>query len=420
MTTRAYRISPTQLRVLQVALASVALAFGDSAARGETVKLADYLGITATGQIDSAAAINRAIGSGGNTIIFPCGTFVVAETLALPSNTEVSGSGLCTIIKLSKNVGYNPNWAFMPRTESWRSDNLPANVFANSNFRDGNSNIRIRDLVIDASEGTGGARRVHLIGFYKTSDVEIEGLRFIGSGTPDIQDAIAMVNVSDYVIKNNYSINTWNACYDQWDGSHDFRIENNVCDGGGIAASGILINGLSSAHRTNTTFNGIVTQNEIRHVRNCGIYVGGLWNESRENPVYGVVANIRVENNSVAEISRFHGIIVSDGHDIAVRNNKIANVAREGIRVGSQFRGRTENILIARNSVQQAGVAGVPDDAIKITNGAQSVTLAANIVGKGQHRYAVSIDPGTFTTTLDQQDGTMASGTAGVVLDRGR
>lgn len=381
-----------------------------------SVIIADLDEIDPSGEVDSSPGISHAISDGRRKLVFPCGVFLIEQVVKLPSHTEIEGAGPCTVFKLSNTIRGNDAWANMPMTHPPKT--MPGSIFTNSDFLHGNEGITIRDLVLDGTSGTGGRTLVHLLAFYKTTKVAIERVTFLGNGTPDIEDGVAFIASSDYRVANNYVFNVWNACFDQWDGSHDFRIEHNVCDGNGKAGGGIFINGLNSLHTQNLTYNGSILSNIVVRVKNAGIYAGGLWNESKTSPVYGVVHHIRIEKNVVSDVSTFHGIIISDAHDVTAISNKVAHVARQGIRVGSQFQGITSNITITDNSVEDVDRTPVPDDAIRITNGASNVTIAGNTVGAGRHRCAIGIDANVSDARVFTEAGFLDPGSTGVVCDR--
>lgn len=380
------------------------------------IEIANLQEVDSTGEKDSSAGISRAVTDGGGKVIFPCGVFLIEQAIRLPSHTEIAGAGPCTVLKLSQDVQGNNNWAAMPTLHRPRT--MPGNIFTNSDFLHGNEDIKIHDLVLDGSSGTGGRNIVHLLAFYKQNGAVVERVTFIGSGTPDIQNGVAFIASSNYVVVNNYVFDVWNACFDQWDGSHDFKIEKNFCDGNGKAHGGIFVNGLDSMHASKTTYNGSIVANVILRVQNAGVYVAGLWNESKIAPTYGVVRNINVERNIIKEVSAFHGIIISDGVGITVTSNKVLHVAHQGIRVGSQFRGATSSILVKDNLIEDASRTPVKDDAIRVTNEARNVTISGNVVGPGAHRCAIGIDANVSDARISYETGILYAGSTGELCDR--
>jgi hypothetical protein len=413
---RAFR-QLTQLLANCVRAAILLGAFCTTGAAAQTaIEIANFHEVDSTGEKDSSAGIARAVADGGRKVIFPCGVFLIGQAVRLPSHTEIAGAGPCTVLKLTENIQGNNNWADMPALRRGRT--MPSNIFTNADFLRGNEDIKIHDFVLDGSSGTGGRTIVHLLAFYKLKGAVIERLTFIGSGTSDIQDGVAFIASSNYVVANNYVFDVWNACFDQWDGSHDFKIEKNFCDGNGKAHGGIFVNGLDSMHASKTTYNGSIVANVILRVQNAGVYVAGLWNESKITPTYGVVRNINVERNIIKEVSAFHGIIISDGDGITVTSNKVLHVAHQGIRVGSQFRGATSSILVKDNLIEDASRAPVKDDAIRVTNEARNVTISGNVVGPGAHGCAIGIDANVSDARISYETGIMYAGSTGELCDR--
>lgn len=398
------------------AAALLAMFCATGSAAQTAIEIANFHEVDSTGEKDSSAGIARAVADGGRKVIFPCGVFLIGQAVRLPSHTEIAGAGPCTVLKLTENIQGNNNWADMPALR--RARTMPGNIFTNADFLRGNDDIKIHDIVLDGSSGTDGRTIVHLLAFYKLKGAVIERVTFLGSGTPDIQDGVAFIASSNYVVANNYVFNVWNACFDQWDGSHDFKIEKNFCDGNGKAHGGIFVNGLDSMHASKTTYNGSIVANVILRVQNAGVYVAGLWNESTIAPTYGVVRNINVEHNIIKEVSAFHGIIISDGDGVTATSNKVLHVARQGIRVGSQFRGATSSILIKDNLIEDASRAPVKDDAIRVTNEASNVTISGNVVGPGAHRCAIGIDANVSDARISYETGILNAGSTGELCDR--
>lgn len=365
---------------------------------------------------DDAGSISRELRRAGGKLRLGCGRFLIAKTILLPSNSELAGSGDCTVLKLAPGIEPNVNWHHVPATYP---NGYPGNILSNEDYEKGNIAIRVHDLVIDGTAGTDGKRRVHLAAFYKVSDVNIERVRFLGSRTPDVQDGVAFVASSRYLVQHSEGFGLWNACFDQWDGSHDFVVSKNICDGESSSNYGVLVNGISTAHTYNLTYNGIIAANVIRRINNVAVFVGGLWNNSRSTPVYGRVDNVRVSENRVEKVLRFHGILISDATNILVADNYVSGIAREGIRVGSQFRGNTSNITVRKNSITRTNEAQAHDgDAIRITNGARNVTVSQNSVDGTSHRCAIGIDPGVSDARFVSGSNVLSPGYEGALCDR--
>jgi len=384
-------------------------------ATGRVIHIADLEGIDLTGQHDNAPIIQRALKSSGQALQFPCGVFLLAATILLPSNTTVLGNGTCTVLKTSSTIEGNPNWRYL---NIIFPPGYPAGVFANSDWQQGTSNIVVRDVVLDGSNGTNGGRRLYLVAFYKTDSISIERVRFIGSKSNDVQVGAAIISASKFSLIDNFAEGMRSACYGIWDGSHDFIIAGNECDGRSISSGGITVNGLSTSNESNTSYNGVIANNMVRNTKDTGVFVGGLWNGSKEAPVYGDVRSVTIENNQIENVSTFHGVLVSDARDVSVTGNTVRGIGREGIRVGSQFRGITSGIVLRNNSVEDSNRSPEEDDAIRITNGASNVTMAGNTVSAGRHRCAIAIDPDVSHTNMPPSIAGLTPGSASAACDR--
>ncbi len=355
-----------------------------------TLDVTQFASVDPTGETDSTEGILMAIASAPAKVVFPCGVYLISGTIPLPSNMEISGMGECSVIRTDRNFRGNANWSRLNFPQP-RGD--PGGVFANADWENGNGNIRIHDLSLDGGAGTGGGRRLYLIAFYKAANVVVERLRLTGASNNDVQIGVAFINSHDFTIKDSYAIGERSACYGVWDGSSRFEIEHNVCDGNDVADGGVVVNGISTAYKSATSYDGKVIGNKISHTRLTGIFVGGLWNGDRAAPVYGDVQEITVEGNSIDGVSVYHGILISDALNVNVRGNSISNVSREAIRVGSQFQGRTKNIFVENNIIKDVDQSSIPDDAIKVTNHSEDVTISNNKIASGNHRFSIRVDP---------------------------
>jgi hypothetical protein len=76
-------------------------------------------GADPTGLSDSAKAIADAIGAGNRKIKFPCGTYLILSPIRVPDNTDLEGSGPCTVIKSTPTLAFNPQ---APQSRPSRSE----------------------------------------------------------------------------------------------------------------------------------------------------------------------------------------------------------------------------------------------------------------------------------------------------------
>jgi hypothetical protein len=364
---------------------------------------------TGTPVLDVASAIQTAIGSGNKKVVFPCGTYLVASAITLPSKTEIAGAGPCTIIKESASMAQNSSWS------DFSSAPYPKNIFANADWAAGNTNIYLHDITLD---GTAGPNNTHLASFYRSSDIVVERVRFIGDGSTDIQDGVSFPFSSNYKVLHNYCYNIANACYDQWRGSHDFVIADNIADGNGILDYPILVNGLNSSVPDTVTYNGTITGNVIINAKSFGINTTGLYDVT--GTVRGIVKNITITGNVIRGVTDFYGIRVGDSANVVVSGNVIENTGRDCIRIGAQIghTSSTSNTTVSNNICKNANtVASATVDAITVANAADHTSLLNNTVSGTAQRWSVSIESGTEYTTL--LVGPMEAGTSGLINDAG-
>lgn len=399
-----------------------------------TVAVTSFSGVDTTGATDSTTGILAAIGTGAGPrkVTFPCGTFLISQNLGLPSDTEIAGAGTCTIIKLATTTAPNPVYGTLPP-----SPYKLVTAFSNRDVA-GNTRISIHDLTIDSTLGLRAGNIGHLVFFSDSSRVEVRNVR--GLGNPNsTQDAFAFVRSYSYTVAGNYATGMANACYDQWDGVHDFVIEGNTCEGAGRVGYGIIVNGIGASPTTgsssvpNVSYNGRISNNIIRAAFVIGLSAYGLCSTSVTPQVCGTVHHITINDNTIEDIlgdkmggtayagKAYFGIKV-DGTDMVVSKNTVRRTYRSGIAVGTPGV-TTARVTVADNTFVDANMgaasttAPTTADAIAIGSASSDVVLQKNNVSGTLHRYALRIDSGVMNASICP--GTMAAGTAGLISDLG-
>lgn len=321
-------------------LSSIAMCQGPAWAQAHTVTLTSA-DLDVSGQSDVAPAIQRVVSDGGVSVALPCGTFLVTSAIELPSNTQIEGQGACTVLKMDAQAkparlqaGHMPGASGAQRS-----------IFTNRT--PGDTNIVVRALVVDGRDSPANGQ---LISFFRASHVLVEGVRFVGAGTPKTQDGVSFVASSDYTVRNNVCTNFTNACYDNWGGDKNFQITNNFVDGKGVLTYGILVNGITTDYRPGTSANFVIRDNKIHNVKELGIGAFGLC--SKDRSVCGTIYQATIDSNLIDGVSKLHGIMVGNGSAINVSRNVIRGAAGNGVRVAAQNKGgETQNVVVEDNVI---------------------------------------------------------------------
>lgn len=375
-------------------------------------------GADKTGVVDSAAAFAGAVSTGGRKVAIPCGTFLLASVVALSSNTELVGSGSCTTLKASASMANNPRYA------EWYGGTLTTgkNIVSNEHFAGTDHDIYVHDFATDGTLVTSGT--MHHITFASASNVRVERVKFLGAGDAYNQNATAFIGESHhYTVKDNYAEGTMNACFDQWDGAHDFLIEGNTCEGGGYVLNGVQVNGISSGSprigRSSHDFR--IIGNEVRDTEGTPISIRGLC----VGAVCGSVDHGEVIGNTVDGVSaggaKVPGILVGDGSDIGVGFNAIKNTRGSCIVVAGELAASvTRNVVVANTTCQNvntAGAGGTTDNGIYVGNSADApagVSVIGNTIRGGNYSYAIRVF--SSSTNVNIVPGNMTAGTSGMIL----
>ncbi len=386
------------------------------------VSVTDYPGVDPTGTTDSTTGILLAISTGNRKVVFPCGTFLVSSVLALPSNTELAGSGPCTTIKASASMAFNPQYA------NWYGGTTTTgrNIFANANFAGTDHDIYVHDFNADATLWS-SADVFHIGTFSSANHVVVERIRFFGGGSISSSNALSFIGQSyQYTVKDNYAQGTSNACFDQWDGVHDFLLEGNFCEGDGYVLNGIQVNGLVSGLPAGSPAIGRISYdfriigNSVRDTASSPISIRGLC----LGATCGEVRNGEIVGNIVNGVSPagalVPGIFVGDGSDIGVGFNEVSNMRGPcAIAAGQIAASVTRNITISNNTcfnINTLGAGGTTDNAIYVGTSADApdgVSVVGNTVRNGNYSYAIRVLSGTNVKVIP---GNMTAGSSGTIL----
>lgn len=342
-------------------------------------------------------------------LTLPCGDYTLDSALLIPDGGSIDGRG-CVTFRMSASMAPNAILQAAIKGAVANFQTLIANASAA-----GNENIIVRNVTLDGEASPGIA---HLAFFYKSTRIVFENVTCIGSGTATVQDCVAFVQSSDYQVRNNHCIAVYNACYDQWDGSHDFVISGNQVDGRGRTRYGVLVNGISTAYTPNVTSRGSISNNTIRGTKALGIGVYGLCTPEH---VCGSVTDVLVAHNEIRDVSEYHGIWVGDASRVSVVDNKIKNIGANGIYVASQrTAGITRDVSLKHNEVIDANASRGTNSGVRVGNGSDTVInaeISDTIVQGHAHQYAIDLSKASYGARI--VPGAMEPGILGGLHDAG-
>jgi hypothetical protein len=361
-------------------------------------------GADPTGLSDSAKSVADAIGAGNRKIKFPCGTYLILSPIRVPDNTELEGSGPCTVIKSTPALAFNTDWPEVYGVAA----NLVKNFIANSDFKNGNSRIHIHGFTLDAAGAGQLGKSLHLISFVKSHDFEVDHINFVGDGTDSaVHDGLNAVEGNyRFRFHHNFAKGIKGAVADVWAGAHDFSIDHNRCEGMDFLSYCVVINstssGSGSAYQTRETYNFIVDRNTSTHTHDGGIGVWGLSGSSFGGPwVTGDQHDGVISNNVVDSVVAYHGMVVAEQYRVLIKNNYIRNTGAACIYAGGNPNapnlGSFHDNIIANNICENVGQrSSVP--AIQIGTPADrplNIVLACNVIRGKTHHSALYIAPGS-------------------------
>ena len=346
-----------------------------------------------TGGTGTGATIAIAWAAANVKLQFGCGVFTVAKSIgAVHDNTEIAGSGDCTVIKAASSVPINPNWGGNYGTGASATD-----IFSNADFANGNSNIRIHDMSMDTTAVAAGT--MVSVAFGGVTNGKVDHISFLGripaSNLPN--------SGAFYAVKSNYLWADHNR-YDGflnplgfWEGSSNWWVTDSIFEGHGQGVNAIANNGLGSALTyppvQNITTNGYITGNVFKSYVSAVMNILGLCNTTTH--VCGKMNNIIVSKNIIDGSVNSYGIYAGGGDNYKIVDNIISNVGGACIEIQGEVGTTTSNSEVSRNICKNANLthnAGVDGIALGGTNEVmQNTTIEDNAVTGGGYRYAVSI-----------------------------
>lgn len=364
-------------------------------------------GADPTGVLPSGSAINAAI-SANRKVWAPCGTYLIDIPIQVPSTTDISGLGPCTVFKVSSTLTPDTSVAF----------GTLRHVFRNIDYTAGNTDIYIHDLAIDNTSGPTTGAHIHALGFYKVTRAGVYNITITSASGKLMDDGTAFVASKEYYVRNNKIYGTINACIDQWEGVTDFDISGNVCDGLNLANYGILVTGMGTAGAPFTSQRGTIRGNVVKNFPGIGIWLQGGWNGvSGGGATYGLVKKIEVVGNSVNGVSGYHGIDLTDAKFNTVVGNTIENIGRNGIVISSENTGLSSENVVSDNVIVSCNTAAAGEPCILLTPYASLNVLAHNTISGTTQTYSIVLNGGATGNII--RGGITPVGTIGDISDGG-
>lgn len=323
-----------------------------------------------SGITDSAQGLTALLGAGQVSLKLPCGTYLIGQTLALPSHTELYGADTaCVVIKMKQGMPPNPQLKYVANRTEYTIYNKT--IIANSAFQAGNSDIHIHDLTIDIS-GVSDKRVVWLAYFHNISGLRIEHVKFVGSRSVAQSGGVGVLGNSSHVSVKSSSfsgLQGGGACVSVWDGTRDVLAQDNDCEGSGTLNFGVQANGSAAAAGAFRPAGDIkFIHNVVKNVRVVGIDIDGLCNAKRE---CGEVVGAQVLGNDI-EKSGLWGVRVGHASHVEIADNKIKDIQRDGVAIVNQVDAAMvplHDVTVERNVIENPDLAKSGDNAgIRVGN----------------------------------------------------
>lgn len=286
-------------------------------------------------------AINRTITSGGGTVFIESGTYDINETLNLPSNITITGSGLTTVLQAS--------------------DGLNAPLFQNMDMINGNSMIVISNMKLDGNSAGQASPSDVVYWRNGVKDSEIIDCWIYDSSRFGVW--VYQTGVSDdYCLFAN---NTFESCQDSalnLYGTGSNNVNGNLFKEN-LGKKALSLYNAYNDNISGNTFSGNRYAIQLDQCSNDCIYR----NYCVSNSQVGIELH-NSSNNVVADNTCFQayiGINIEDNsHFNLIEGNQVTSCATHGISIDGMETGANHNIIIGNtcmnnNQNNQSCYAGI-------------------------------------------------------------
>jgi parallel beta-helix repeat protein len=319
-------------------------------------------GAAGDGIIDDRAAIQKAMDSlslTGGTVFLPTGTYRIGTSVL----DNVSGLYVALRIGSFVNLLGEGTGKSIMKVDPHVSESL--NRFLINN-KPGDSNISISRLTIDRAntplESGSGAG----LSFVKTKNIAIEDVEFKNVK----KEAIDLLSVSNFTIRNNVVYNTWTGIYLS-DCSNGYVVDNTITSTGG---------------------DGILVQSEADH---------GCTDLHIKSNNIDAVNDTAIDIDTITLMGRHENIIVSGN----IMENNLAPPTSVGIRAS-----HSSNVIISNNIIRNTSLGILLDTTP--TAPPKSISVSGNMIDGFTDYGIIAAYDGAII------DGNSIYGTDGVVADR--
>lgn len=355
--------------------------------------------VDSSGAADSVEGLTALLGAGGVSLRLPCGTYLLGQTLALPSHTELYGADpSCVVIKMKQDMSPNPQLKNVTNHTEYTRYNKT--VIANADFQAGNSDIYIHDLIVDIS-GVSDKRVVWLAYFHNIVGLKVDHVKFVGSASVAQSGGVGVLGNSSHIVVKSSSfsgLQGGGACISSWDGTRDVLAQDNDCEGAGSLNFGIQANGSAAAAGAFRPSGDIkFINNVVKNVRVIGIDIDGLCNAKQK---CGEVIGAQVRGNEI-EKSGLWGVRVGHASHVEVADNRIRDTQKDGVAIVNQLDASMvtlQDVTVERNIIENPDLANSGDNAgIRVGNTGDApfdIHLRANKISGHAGLAAVRFHPG--------------------------
>lgn len=317
---------------------------------------------------DTALFLSIFTNAPNNNIYIPTGTYLITETVFIPSNTTITGDGISSSLLACPGFAKGDDVL-----KIYNSNNIDiSNIYIS-----GNIEVNTREKGYSAIDG------IHLLDIWNASNINISKCGFINNVYTGIR---AIGNCSDINITSTEFINVDCGLIALGSGNiNNLKIENSTFDGHKNSES-ISLFGTGTYTNIHIRNNIIKNKTKGHAIYSASGITKGIYitNNYLLDDCVGIylknASDILIENNTLdfsncTNMNNGKGINLTSCDDVILRNNSITKTCQQGLYING-----CTNVSATNNNISDCGYVNTDFHAIDLRGICSEIDLSSNSI----------------------------------------